>query len=511
MAGIANMDLTEWVSGESGDYSNDPFTSSVRPASLNRTDSGPAGSPRTRLVLEVVMVLMALGAVTGNILVIVIVAATKAFHCVTSVLLINLAVSDLLVGIGVMPFIALSLLYDRWGDCTDLCLYVGYTSSVYCTASVLTLAAIALDRYHAIVDCLHYSSQTTVWRTVAAVIWIWLQAAVTSCPPLLGWSNLDYIGPMYNCAVDWSSSPSYTGFVAALSFLLPAGVMVFCYVKIVGVARGHARRIHDLEEHLQRSQPGRRGPGEKPTFARLIYCVSGLGLPEGPAPPPCRPHGLLGRTGLHGREQLGLLRLFLVIFAFFCCWLPYITVALVQAVEAATSPRPSRLPPSAVTLAYWLALLNSDINPLLYALLSRRFQRALRSLRRRLQARVGQSLREPPAWAEQHPRATQHTAVSSLRTASSDRAAGSSLFSLDSCAPEGYRDHRDHLSTFLPGGLPPSRESARGGGEPLASQLLQVPSAPVDRERIPVSASAGETRATFFYGQITVKVEHVRS
>ncbi|XP_049895750.1 G protein-coupled receptor 161, partial [Epinephelus moara] len=189
-----------------------------------------------------------------NILVIVIVAATKTFHSVTSVLIMNLAISDLLVGVGVMPFVALSVMNRGWVNCTDLCLYVGYTSSVYCTASVLTLAAIALDRYHSIMDCLHYSARCTLWRTCAVVLWIWLQALVTSCPPLLGWSSVIYVDPMYSCAVNWASSPSYTAFVAALSYLIPAAVILFCYVTIVNVARSHARRIHTLEDSVQRSK-----------------------------------------------------------------------------------------------------------------------------------------------------------------------------------------------------------------------------------------------------------------
>lgn len=54
----------------------------------------------------------------GNILVITIVAATKTFHSVTSVLIMNLAISDLLVGVGVMPFVALSIMNHGWVDCT---------------------------------------------------------------------------------------------------------------------------------------------------------------------------------------------------------------------------------------------------------------------------------------------------------------------------------------------------------------------------------------------------------
>lgn len=54
----------------------------------------------------------------GNILVIMIVVATKTFHCVTSVLIINLAISDFLVGIGVMPFVAVSIMNNGWVNCT---------------------------------------------------------------------------------------------------------------------------------------------------------------------------------------------------------------------------------------------------------------------------------------------------------------------------------------------------------------------------------------------------------
>ena len=46
------------------------------------------------------------------------VAATKTFHCVTSILIINLAISDFLVGIGVMPFLAVSIMNNGWAECT---------------------------------------------------------------------------------------------------------------------------------------------------------------------------------------------------------------------------------------------------------------------------------------------------------------------------------------------------------------------------------------------------------
>ncbi|KAJ8385488.1 hypothetical protein AAFF_G00185840 [Aldrovandia affinis] len=501
-------------------------------------------SSQTKLLLEVLMVLMCLGAVTGNILVIVIVAATKTFHSLTSVLVINLAISDLLVGIGVMPFVAVSLMNDAWVNCTDLCVYVGYTSSVYCTASVLTLAAIALDRYQAIIYCLRYSSRCTLWRTGAAVLWIWLQAVVTSCPPLLGWGRVDYVGPMYSCAVNWASSPSYTTFMAALSFLLPAGVILFCYVRIVRVARGHARKIHNLEDHLKRSRglpTGLRTPDpnlpphpcqDTPTSARLVYYLSrrfvaeaqidrnhpGSVLPE----QTCDMGGIVLHPSGPPQQHHGMIRLLMVICAFFLCWTPYVSVTLVQAAETALSRPSSVVPPTAVTFSYWLVLLNSDINPLLYALLSRRFQGALRSLRRKLRSRMGKALRGGAEWEGEGENgdhdpctitASHHLPQTSPNNASSERTAYcSTIFSLEPDFPEGYKERMS--SVFLPGSASSATSSCplwqeRGGECPYREvDRLQVPSKPQEGDRLPSSAVTKERQATFFYGQITVKVEH---
>lgn len=516
----------------------------------------------------------------GNILVIAIVAATKTFHSVTSVLIMNLAISDLLVGIGVMPFVALSIMDRGWVDCIvrhlcpalcnalqscnltalvpdmipsdpvsvhvmrfclspvwqDLCSYVGYTSSVYCTASVLTLAAIALDRYHSIMDCLRYSSRCTLWRTCAVVLWIWLQALATSCPPLMGWSSVSYVVPMYSCAVNWASSPSYTAFMAALSYLIPAVVILFCYVNIVKVARSHARRIHTLEDSVQRSRSpnsdsSHQHCGSLHAPSRLIYHVSGQfvsdvrreegsyisrAVPDSTTeqnnPSPRRLFSFLAQSAsqppLQNSQQHlnhhGVVRLFLVISAFFFCWTPYIGVALVQATETAISGQSSLVPPSAVTFSYWLVLLNSDINPLLYALLSKRFQGALQGLRQKIRARLGSVVgrgaevraegedgrtSDPSTVTTAHPGPPSSTDTSTC----DDSKYSSSIFAADLCKACQHESAPPSCAVW---------QEAAGG------DCLHVPSRPQEGSRLPFSALTKERQATFFYGQITVRVEH---
>lgn len=59
-----------------------------------------------------------------------IVVATKTFHSVTSVLVINLAISDFLVGIGVMPFVAVSIMNNGWVNCTVSKASYSYTFTI---------------------------------------------------------------------------------------------------------------------------------------------------------------------------------------------------------------------------------------------------------------------------------------------------------------------------------------------------------------------------------------------
>nr|XP_046257207.1 5-hydroxytryptamine receptor 1D [Scatophagus argus] len=516
-------------------------------------DAGHYASGRVRLVLEILMVLMCLGAVTGNILVIVIVAANKTFHSVTSVLIMNLAISDLLVGVGVMPFVALSIMNRGWVDCIHLCSYVGYTSSVYCTASVLTLAAIALDRYHSIIDCLRYTSRCTLWRTCAVVLWIWLQALATSCPPLLGWSSINYVVPMYSCAVNLASSPSYTALMAAFSYLIPAVVILFCYVNIVKVARSHARRIHTLEDSVQRSRSPNstftphdsshqhfgslRGP------SRLIYHVSGQFVSEvsreegsyiSPAlsdssteqnnPTSRRLFSFLAQSAsqppLQNSQQHhnhhGVVRLFLVISAFFLCWTPYIGVALIQTAETALSGKSSFVPPSAVTFSYWLVLLNSDINPLLYALLSKRFQCALHGLRQKIRARLGSVVgrggdtrTEGEDGRSSDPStltATPPGLPSSSETSTCDDKYPSSIFTVSTDFKHTSEEHLCQVCHH--DNTSPSCSVWQDADGSTRVDYLHVPSRPQEGSRLPFSALTNERQATFFYGQITVRVEH---
>ncbi|XP_037127619.1 beta-3 adrenergic receptor [Syngnathus acus] len=493
--------------------SNGSVPSSLRAAAVNTSQKGDSGDnvpTRIESLLMVLVVVMCLGSVTGNLLVIILVAATKTLRQVTSVLIMNLAISDLLVGLGVMPFVALSIVKPGWGECFNLCLFVAYTSSVYCTVSVLTLAAIALDRYHSIMDCLRYSSRCTLRRTCSVVLWIWLQAMATSCPPLLGWSSMAYVAPVYSCAVDWASSPSYTATMTSLSYLIPAIIILVCYVNIAKVARKHAKRIHSLQDSLQRSRvPNCMFLPSLHIPSTLVYHLSGQCISSVVSVHPTSSRGVFSMLSppLQDPQQQhqGVGRLILVILTFFLCWTPYIGVVLVQATEAAISGETSLVPPSALTVSYFLVLLNSDFNPLLYALLSKRFRAALHGLRQKVRARMGSVV---SSGGEVDPCRLTSPLPGPKSSPDTPRYC-SPVFIISTDYKHQSSENVGKMCLHEEGTTPCSTWQDPHSGRKV--DFLQVPCRTQEGGRLPFSALTVAPRATFVYGQITVKVEHASS
>ena len=60
-----------------------------------------------------------------------------------------------------------------------------------CTASILSLCAISVDRYLAVTQPLNYSRRRRSKRlALTMILVVWAAAAAITCPPILGWSVL---------------------------------------------------------------------------------------------------------------------------------------------------------------------------------------------------------------------------------------------------------------------------------------------------------------------------------
>ena len=108
-----------------------------------------------------------------------------------------------------------------------------------CTASILNLCCISLDRYFAITRPLSYSRRRSpkLARTMIALVWI--GSVLISCPPVFGWK--DENRDTSTCSLNLLLS--YRIYSSMGSFFLPAIIMIFVYIRIFKV-------IHDREKYM---------------------------------------------------------------------------------------------------------------------------------------------------------------------------------------------------------------------------------------------------------------------
>ncbi|XP_053961836.1 probable G-protein coupled receptor No18 [Anastrepha ludens] len=181
--------------------------------------------------------------VLGNTLVIMAIITTRRLRTVTNCFVMSLAVADFLVGIFVMPPAVAVYLVGSWRLGWILCDIWISLDILLCTASILSLCAISIDRYLAVTKPLKYSHQRRSKRLALLMILIvWLLALAITCPPMLGWYEP---GRRDRDECRYNQNKGYVIYSASGSFFLPMIVMIYVYVRISCViASRHDKMIH---------------------------------------------------------------------------------------------------------------------------------------------------------------------------------------------------------------------------------------------------------------------------
>ncbi|NXY90237.1 AA3R protein, partial [Alcedo cyanopectus] len=179
--------------------------------------------------------LVALFATLGNILVIWVVKLNSAFQNTTLYFIVSLALADIAVGILVIPMaivVSLGISIPSYSCLLLCCLMVVFTN-----ASILSLLAIAIDRYLRVKLPTRYKIITTERRIWWALGLCWSVSLLAGLVPMFGWNKTEHSG-ILSCrftSVIRMDYMVYFGFFTGT--LVPLLIMCALYVEIFYIIR----------------------------------------------------------------------------------------------------------------------------------------------------------------------------------------------------------------------------------------------------------------------------------
>ncbi|XP_056433066.1 galanin receptor 2a [Gadus chalcogrammus] len=268
----------------------------------------------------------------GNCLVLAVLFRTGKMNTkTTSLFIFNLGIADLSFIVFCVPFQATIYTMDEWVFGPVFCKVVHFLIFLTMHASIFTLAAVSLDRYQAICYPLHSRQMRTPRNALASISLVWLLALLFSGPYLSYYRQVE-LGGGRACLPVWEPAPRLAMDMCTLVFgyLLPFAVLGVTYARTV--------------RHLWTS-----------------------------ADPPRTPDVSESR-----RAKRRVTKMLVAVAALFgLCWLPHHLLVLCMWF----GPFPLNHTTYALRiLSHLLAYVNSCLNPVVYALVSRHFRKGFGKL-----------------------------------------------------------------------------------------------------------------------------------
>ncbi|NWR86827.1 AA3R protein, partial [Furnarius figulus] len=266
--------------------------------------------------------LVALLATVGNILVIWVVKLSSTFQNMTLYFIVSLALADIAVGILVVPLaIVVSLgITVHFYSCLFLCCLM----VIFTTASILSLLAIAIDRYLRVKLPTRYKRITSERRVWWALGLCWSVSLLVGLIPMFGWHkprNSDVLRCRF-ISVMRMDYMVYFGFLVCTLF--PLLIMCALYAEI----------FHIIRTKLGHGLTSMRGVG-----------------------------------GFYGQEFKTAKSLALVLFLFAISWLPLCIINCISYFYPET-----QIPKYLMYLVILLSHANSAMNPIVYACRIKKFK-----------------------------------------------------------------------------------------------------------------------------------------
>ncbi|GCC24761.1 G-protein coupled receptor 26 [Chiloscyllium punctatum] len=273
---------------------------------------------------------------------------------VPGIFIVNLSFCNLLLTVLNMPATLLGIVKKQqpFGDC--ICQTVGFVETFLSTNTMLSMAALSIDKWIAVVFPLSYASKMRYKDAVLMVSYTWVHSLTFPVvAAFLSW--VDFSNRYASCTLHLREEVHRRQFTVftivfhATSFMLSLVILCFTYLKVLKVARFHCRRIDII------------------TMQTLVLLVD--------IHPSVKQRCLAEQKS---RRQRATKKISIFIGSFIVCFAPYIITRLIE------------LLPFVNISDYWgvlskcLAYSKAASDPFVYSLLRQQYKRVLVNIVNRL-------------------------------------------------------------------------------------------------------------------------------
>ncbi|RVE52046.1 hypothetical protein evm_003324 [Chilo suppressalis] len=178
-----------------------------------------------------VALLLVVCTAAGNVLVCLAIYLERRLQNVTNYFLMSLAITDLLVAILVMPLGILTLVRGYFPLPAVYCLTWICLDVLLCTASIMHLCTISIDRYLSLRYPMRFGRNKTRKRVTIKIAFVWILSTAMSLPLSLMYSkNEESVLIGGSCQIP---DPLYKAIGSIICFYIPLGVMLLTYALTV--------------------------------------------------------------------------------------------------------------------------------------------------------------------------------------------------------------------------------------------------------------------------------------
>lgn len=451
----------------------------------NHTEPGEVELSRA-IPLGLVLGAFIVFAIAGNILVILSVVCNRHLRTPTNYFIINLAIADLLLSTTVLPVSATLEILNYWVFGRIFCDIWAAVDVLCCTASIMSLCVISIDRYIGVSYPLQYPGIVTEKRALLAMLGVWALSVVISIGPLFGWKQPPSENDM-ECPI--TEEPFYALFSSLGSFYIPLVVILAMYCRVYIVAK---RTTKNLEAGVMRE---RMNSSE---LTLRIHKGSQVQEEQGGSNP-AKGRANQARSSLtvkllkFSREKKAAKTLGVVVGMFTLCWLPFFLALPIGSFNVNLRP-----PDVLFKVIFWLGYFNSCLNPIIYPCYNREFKLAFIRI---LKCQCHQ--RKRPGWRAYNYRSSNISSSGNSRKGSADHNS-SCLNGSQRTLPSSASPSPSYLSRGLPSCPEGETLYIWGATTPTPSTPNLLPGSPADCQQGALRGSlrggktAGETSGGVF-------------